>query len=83
MDHKQAIKDQIVVVLYSLVFFLVLIAAAVTLDLLSQWVKAVGVADYTYKMIAWSAHGMLTVDMILFFISLLVTSWEFVRGLRK
>jgi len=83
MDHKQATKYQVVRLLYSVALFLVLAATAVVLDLLSQWVKILGVADWTYEIIAWSAHGMFALDMLLFFISLLFQGWDFVKGLRK
>jgi hypothetical protein len=83
MDHRQAIRDQVVVLIYSIAFFFLLITAAVALDLLAQWVRTLGVAEFTYQMIAWSAHGMLILDMILFFISLLFAGWEFLKGLGK
>ncbi|WP_332854629.1 hypothetical protein [Duganella sp. S19_KUP01_CR8] len=83
MHHKQVTKNQVARLLYSIAFFLILTTTAVSLDLLSQWVKTLGLAEYTYEVIAWSAHSMLALDMLLFFIYLLFAGWEFVRGLRK
>jgi len=82
MDHKQITTDQVVHLLYSLYFFLVLSAAAVGLDLVSQWVRTLGVSAFTYTAIALTAHAMLVLDVLLFLIALLVSGWEFVKGLR-
>ncbi|RFP09749.1 hypothetical protein D0T25_29095 [Duganella sp. BJB488] len=83
MDHKQVTRNQVVRLLYSIVFFLILTTTAVSMDLFSQWIKTFGVAEFTYDLIAWSAHAMLALDMLLFFIYLLFAGWEFVKGLRK
>lgn len=82
-DHKQVTENQVVRLLYSVAFFLILVTTAVLMDLLSQWVKTFGVARFTYELIAWSAHVMLALDMLLFFIYLVFAGWEFVEGLRK
>lgn len=83
MDHKKVMMSQVVRLLSSIALFLMLAATAVVLDLLSQWVKTLNIADWTYEIIAWSARCMFALDMLLFFVSLLFQSWDFVKGLRK
>ena len=83
MDHKKIARDQVAYVLYSTTFFLVFAAVAVGLDLLSQWVRSLGVSAFTYQTISLTAHGILALDMLLFFTSLLISGWDFLKGLRR
>jgi hypothetical protein len=83
MDHEHLMRNQAVRLIYSVVFFLVFAAIAVALDLLSQWITTLGVTDFTYYLVSWTAHFMLILDVLLFCISLLVEAWEFLRGPAK
>lgn len=80
MDHNQTVLNQIVRFAYSLAFFLTLSAVAVLVDLLSEWVRQLGVADFTYYLIALTAHFMLVLDVLLFCCFVLYSAWDFLKG---
>ena len=83
MDRRQVTKDQVINMLYSIAIFIALTAAAVCLDLISQWVKFLGVAKFTYTLVALIAHALLLLDGVLFLAALYFSARDFLRELRK
>jgi len=83
MNEQQIVRDQIVRLIYSVIFFLVFATAAVALDLLSQWIRSLGVTDFTFYLVSFTAHFILISDVLLFSVFLLFAAWNFLRGLAK
>lgn len=83
MNEQKITKDQVVRLAYHIFFFVVLTVAAAGLDLLAQWVKTLGVAEFTSMALSFSAHVMLVFDMVLFLLSLLIGGWNFLKEIRR
>lgn len=83
MDHYKMVKQQILHLFFGAVFFLIIGAFAVALDLTSGYVASLGVSSFTAHALEFSAHAILLLDLVLFFIYLIVTSFELVKGMLK
>jgi len=83
MDHNCVIKEQILHIAFGAVFFVIIGMFAVALDLASGLVKKLGVTAFTSQAIELSAHAILVLDLVLFFIYLIVASIELVKGMVK
>ena len=80
MDHKKSMHNQLIRLAYSLVFFIAFTAVAVVADLLSEGIRQLGVADFTYYLVALTARLMLVVDVLLFSYAALFSAWDFLKG---
>ncbi|MTV38126.1 hypothetical protein [Duganella radicis] len=80
MDHKKSMRNQLIRLAYSLVFFIAFTAVAVLADLLSEGIRQLGVADFTYYLVALTARLMLVVDVLLFCYAALFSAWDFLKG---
>lgn len=81
MDHNKIAKEQLLHLVFGAVFFAVIGVFAVGLDLASGLVKQLGVTAFTSSALEMSAHALMVLDLVLFFIYLLVTSIELVKGM--
>lgn len=80
MDHKKTMLSQFLRLAYSLVFFMAFTAVAVVADLLSEGIRQLGVADFTYYLVALTARVMLVLDVLLFIYAALFSAWDFLKG---
>jgi len=83
MDHSKVAKEQVLHLVFGAMFFVIIGIFAVGLDLASGFVKHIGVTDFTSQALEISAHAILVLDLVLFFIYLIVTSIEVVKGMVK
>lgn len=81
MDHIKIAKEQLLHLVFGALFFAVIGVFAVGLDLASGLVKQLGVTAFTSSALEMSAHALMVLDLVLFFVYLLVTSIELVRGM--
>lgn len=81
MDHNKIAKEQLLHLVFGALFFAVIGVFAVGLDLASGVVKQLGVTAFTSNALEMSAHALMVLDLLLFFIYLLVTSIELVKGM--
>lgn len=81
MDHNKVAKEQLLHLAFGAIFFAIIGAFAVGLDLASGWVKQLGVTPFTSGALELSAHALMVLDLVLFFIYLLVSSFELVKGM--
>lgn len=83
MNHNQIVKEQLLHIAFGAVFFVIIGLFAVALDLASSLVKQIGVSEFTSQALEWTAHAILVLDLLLFFIYLGVTSFHLVKGMVK
>lgn len=83
MDHNRVAKEQILHLFFGAAFVTIIGLFAVGLDLASGFVKGLGVTAFTSHALEFSAHAVMVLDLVLFFIYLIVTSIELVRGMLK
>lgn len=83
MDHNKIAKEQLVHLLFGVLFVLTIGIVAVLLDLLSGWIQTIGVSAFTANALGFTAHAMLVLDLVLFFIYLIVASIDLIRGMLK
>lgn len=81
MNQKQIIKEQLLHLVFGAIFFILIGVFAVGLDLASGLVAHLGVSLFTSKALEFSAHALLVLDLVLFFIYLVVSSIELVKGM--
>jgi hypothetical protein len=81
MDHNRVIKEQILHIVFGAAFFVIIGAVAVALDLASGFVKGMGATPFTSQALELSAHAVLLLDLVLFFVYLVVTSIELVKAM--
>ena len=81
MNHNKIVKEQLLHLVFGAFFFLVIGAFAVGLDLTSSFVKKLGVTAFTSNALEVSAHALLVLDLVLFFVYLSVTSIELAKGM--
>lgn len=82
-NHNDAVKEQLLHMLGGAICFIALGVLAVFLDLLSTYVKVLGVSTFTYTAIEWTAHVMLVLDLILFGTYLLRSSLDLFKEILK
>lgn len=83
MNHNRIIKEQILHIVFGALFFIFIGLFAIGLDLASGYAKQIGVTTFTSQALELSAHAILVLDLVLFFIYLIVTSIELVKGMVK
>lgn len=83
MDHNKVAKEQVLHLLFGVMFFLIIGCVAVLLDLLALWVQTIGVSPFTTSALSFTAHAMLVGDLVLFFIYLVVASIDLIKGMMK
>lgn len=83
MDHNKVAKEQILHLFFGATFFIIIGLFSVGLDLASSFVKQLGVTAFTSQALELSAHAILVLDLVLFFVYLIVTSIELVKGMVK
>lgn len=83
MDHNKVAKEQFLHIMFGVLTFLLIGAVAVCLDLLAAWIESIGVSAFTAKALALTAHAMLVVDLVLFFIYLFAASIDLIKGMNK
>ena len=83
MDHNKVAKEQLIHLLFGVMFFLIIGIVAVLLDLLSTWVYQIGVSTFTASALSLTAHSMLVLDLVLFFIYLIVASFDLIKRMTK
>lgn len=81
MNHNRIIKEQVLHIVFGAVFFAIIGLFAVALDFASGFAKQIGVTAFTSQALELSAHAILVLDLVLFFIYLVVTSIELVKGM--
>lgn len=79
---KIAVKYLLHIVLGAL-FFLVIAAAAVGLDLLAKWIDTLNVDKFTSGAIAVTAHALLVIDLVLLFIHVVGSSIDLLKEMKK
>lgn len=82
-NHNQMVKEQLLHMLFGTVIFIVLGGIAVSLDLAAAGVAKLGVSPFTHKAIEMAAHGMLVLDLILFAVYLVRSSYMLVKEMLK
>jgi hypothetical protein len=83
MDQKKITKEQLLHLVFGAMFFVVIAIFAVGLDLASGLVNRIGVTSFTSQALEISSHALLVLDLVLFFVYLIVTSIELVKGMMK
>lgn len=83
MNHNRIIKEQILHIVFGALFFIFIGLFAIGLDLASRYAKQIGVTAFTSQALELSAHAILVLDLVLFFIYLIVASIELVKGMVK
>ncbi len=77
--HQKLIKEQLLHMLFGTLIFIVLGCIAVGLDLAARWILGLGVSSFTHKAIEYTAHGLLVVDLVLFLVYILKSSFDLVK----
>lgn len=83
MDHNKVVKEQLLHLFFGAAFVVTIGAFAVGLDLASSFVKNLGVTSFTSQALEFTAHAVMVLDLVLFFVYLIVTSIELVKGMLK
>lgn len=83
MDHIKIVKKQLLQLAFGAVFFIVIFVFPVGLDLASGFTKSLGVTPFTSSSLELSAHVLMVIDLVLFFVYLVVSSIELVKGMVK
>lgn len=82
-NHHELVKEQLLHMLFGTVIFLVLGGIAVGLDLAAANVARLGVSSFTHKAIEYAAHGLLVIDLLLFSVYIVRTSFALVKEMCK
>ena len=83
MTHQEIVKEQLWHLVIGTILFIVLAAIAVALDLASTYVAGIGVSTFTQKILEYTAHGMLVVDIVLFVVYITVSSRDLLKEMTK
>ena len=83
MDHNKVAKEQILHLVFGALFVLTIGIFAVGLDLAAIGVRTLGVSSFTANALEFAAHAVLVLDLVLFFVYLIVTSIELIKGMTK
>lgn len=83
MNNNQIVKEQLVHLLFGTLIFIALASVAVGLDLAAAYVAQLGVSEFTHDALEYTAHGMLALDLVLFLIYLLTSSFRLVMEMFK
>ena len=80
MQNNFSLKEQIVHILSGSIIFIVIATVAVIFDRLAIWVKSLGVSDFTYSALTLTSHGLLVIDIFLFIIYVVKSSFQVIKG---
>lgn len=83
MDHIKVAKEHLLHLVFGVVFFSIILVFAVALDLASRLVLQLGVTPFTGSALELSAHALLVMDLVLFFVYVVAGSIELVKGMTK
>lgn len=83
MSNNDIVKEQLWHLIYGTIIFVVLASVAVGLDLAANAMLRLGVSSFTHKVLALTAHSMLVVDTVLFFIYLATSSVRLIKEMLK
>jgi H+/Cl- antiporter ClcA len=83
MNHARLAKEQLIHIAFGALFFVVIGVFAVVLDLLANWVSSLRVSQFTSAALGLTAHALLVIDLVLFFVYLVVTSLELIKGMKE
>ncbi len=83
MDHNKVAKEHILHLVFGALFVLIIGIFAVGLDLAATGVRSLGVSSFTSNALEFAAHAVLVLDLVLFFVYLVVTSIELIKGMTK
>jgi hypothetical protein len=83
LDHNKLIREQLLHIVFGSLIFVAIAIAAVALDLLAGYVPSLGVSPFTTHALEFTAHAILVLDLVLFFIYLAVTSVELIKGMKS
>lgn len=78
-SHNALFKEQLLHMLFGTLIFVVLGSIAVALDLAAAAVEHLGVSVFTHRAVALTAHTMLALDLVLFGLYLVKSSWLLVK----
>lgn len=81
MNHNQVAKEQILHLLFGVLFFLIIGTVAVGLDFLATYIGTLAISPFTVNALSLTAHAMLVLDLVLFSIYLVVASWDLIKGM--
>lgn len=81
MNHNQIVKEQLIHLVFGTLIFIVLASIAVGLDLAAGYMVGLGITEFTHKALEFTAHGMLVLDLVLFLIYLITSSYRLVKGM--
>lgn len=77
------VKEQLLHMLFGTITFVILGAIAVGLDLAAAWIARLGVSPFTHTAIEIAAHGLLTIDLLLFALYTAKSSLGLVKEMLK
>lgn len=83
MDHNKVVKEQVMHLVFGALFVFTIGIFAVGLDLAAIGVRSLGVSSFTASALEFAAHAVLVLDLVLFFVYLIVTSIELIKGMMK
>jgi hypothetical protein len=82
MDQKRIVREQLLHLFFGAVIFAAIAQLAVALDLFATWISHLGVSPFTAGALSLTAHGMLVVDLVLFFMYLGASSIDAIREMK-
>ena len=83
MNHIKIAKEQLLHLVFGVLFFLLIGTIAVGLDLLSDWVSTTSVSSFTSSALRSTAHAMLILDLVLFCTYLTAASMNLIKEMAK
>ena len=83
MNIKKISMEQLIHLLFGVLFFLIIATTAVGLDLLSSFVDRIGVSRFTARALELTAHVMLILDLVLFLVYLVIAARDLIKGMMK
>ncbi|MDR2195738.1 MAG: hypothetical protein LBE50_03945 [Gallionellaceae bacterium] len=83
MTRNQIVKEQLWHILFGTLLFAAIAAVAVLLDLAASRVGELGTSVFTQKVLEYTAHWILLVDLALFLVYLASSSWRLLREMTK
>jgi hypothetical protein len=83
MNQGKLAKEQIMHILSGMGVFLLIGLVAALLDYLSTWLGKIGVSTFTSTALGYAAHGILFLDLVVFFSYSIAVCVDFVKGVFK
>lgn len=72
-------RTQLAHVVFNSSVFAVVAVIAIVLDLGASRIEALGVSAFTHTAILWTAHGVLLLDLMMFFVYSTRTSYQLLK----